>query len=130
MSLDQKDADFQFASSNAAGGGTVFGSRWKTRSRASTFGSWPENLGNMLSLRLEKILGLVDENPLWSVGQIGKTPGIACTAARRAVDRLDEADIVSPWGSPDGIGSAAHAQFSPRSTPRRKMKTPQFAATA
>ena len=63
------------------------------------FDSWRDDLGTSLSPRLEEVLGLFVENPFWTVGEIGKTLGIAYTTARRALDRLEEAGIVSPSGS-------------------------------
>ena len=59
------------------------------------FDSWRDDLGKVLSPRLEEVLGLFVENPFWTVGEIGKTLGVAYTTARRAVDRLEEAGIVS-----------------------------------
>jgi len=64
----------------------------------SLFASWRDGLGAALSPRLEEVLGLFIESPFWTVGQIGKTLGIAYTTARRAVDRLEEAGIVSLSG--------------------------------
>ena len=60
--------------------------------------SWRDDLGDALSPRLNEVLSLFVESPFWTVGEIGKTLGIAYTTARRAVDRLEEADIVSPSG--------------------------------
>ena len=60
--------------------------------------SWRDNLGDALSPRLNEVLGLFVRNPFWTVGAIGKTLGIAYTTARRAVDRLEAAGIVSPSG--------------------------------
>ena len=60
--------------------------------------SWRDELGDALSPRLEGVLRLFVEHPFWSVGEVGKTLGIAYTTARRAVDRLEEAGIVSPSG--------------------------------
>ena len=62
------------------------------------FDSWRAQLGDALSPRLDQILGLFVESPFWAGGEIGKTLGIAYTTARRAVDRLEEAGIVSPSG--------------------------------
>ncbi|MCY4317587.1 MAG: hypothetical protein OXE76_00070, partial [Alphaproteobacteria bacterium] len=62
------------------------------------FDSWRAQLGDAFSPRLDQILGLFVESPFWAVGEIGKTLGIAYTTARRAVDRLEEAGIVSPSG--------------------------------
>ena len=59
------------------------------------FDSWRDDLGATLSPRLEEVLGLFVENPFWTVGEIGKTLGVAYTTARRAVDRLEEAGIIS-----------------------------------
>ncbi len=59
------------------------------------FDSWRDDLGKVLSPRLEEVLGHFVENPFWTVGEIGKTLGVAYTTARRAVDRLEEAGIVS-----------------------------------
>ncbi|MYD99711.1 MAG: Fic family protein [Alphaproteobacteria bacterium] len=60
------------------------------------FDSWRGDLGDALSPRLNEVLSLFAESPFWTVGEIGKTLGIAYTTARRAVDRLEEAGIVSP----------------------------------
>ncbi len=59
------------------------------------FDSWRDDLGATLSPRLEKVLSLFVENPFWTVGELGRTLGVAYTTARRAVDRLEEAGIVS-----------------------------------
>ena len=62
------------------------------------FDSWRGDLGDALSPRLNEVLSLFAESPFWTVGEIGKTLKIAYTTARRAVDRLEEAGIVSPSG--------------------------------
>ena len=62
------------------------------------YDSWREDLGALLSPRLNEVLSLFVESPFWTVGEIGKTLGIAYTTARRAVDRLEVAGIVSPSG--------------------------------
>ena len=62
------------------------------------FDSWRDDLGNGLSPRLDKVLGLFAESPFRTIGEIGKTLGIAYTTALRAVDRLEEAGIVSLSG--------------------------------
>ena len=62
------------------------------------FDSWRDDLGDALSPRLDEVLGLFVRNPFWTVGAIGKTLGIAYTTARRAVDRLEAAGVVSPSG--------------------------------
>jgi len=59
---------------------------------------WRDDLGDLLSPRLNEILGLFAESPFWTIGEIGKTLGIAYTTARRAVTRLEAAGIVSPSG--------------------------------
>jgi len=60
--------------------------------------SWRDDLGGALSPRLNEVLSLFVESPFWTAGEIGRTLGIAYTTARRAVDRLEEAGIVSPSG--------------------------------
>ena len=62
------------------------------------FDSWRDDLGDVLSPRLDEVLGLFVESPFWTVGEIGKSLGIAYTTARRAVDRLEGAGIVSLSG--------------------------------
>ena len=62
------------------------------------FESWRDDLGDSLSPRLDEVLGLFVQNPFWTVGEIGKTLGIAYTTAQRAVNRLEEAGIVSLSG--------------------------------
>ena len=63
------------------------------------FESWMEDLAGVLSGRLEEILGLFVESPFWTVGDIGKRLGVAYTTARRAVDKLEDAGIVSLLGT-------------------------------
>ena len=63
------------------------------------FDSWHKDLAGVLSGRLEEVLELFVERPFWSVGEIGKRLGVAYTTARRAVDRLEEAGIVSLSGN-------------------------------
>ncbi|MCY3732315.1 MAG: hypothetical protein OXF98_13325, partial [Rhodospirillaceae bacterium] len=60
------------------------------------FESWRDGLGDALSPRLDEVLGLFVRNPFWTVGAIGKPLSIAYTTARRAVDRLEAAGIISP----------------------------------
>ena len=62
------------------------------------FESWLEDLSPVLSGRMEEVLGLFVESPFWTVGEIGKRLGVAYTTARRAVDRLEDAGIVSLAG--------------------------------
>ncbi len=94
------------------------------------FDSWRDDLGIGLSPRLDEVLGLFAESPFWSVGEIGKTLGIAYTTARRAVDRLEEASIVSlSEQSRRNRVYCARAPFSPRSTFVCNKKTPRLGAT-
>ena len=63
------------------------------------FGRWRESLAGARSPeRLREVLGLFVENPFWTATVIGKKLGVAYTTARRAVDRLEGAGIVSPFG--------------------------------
>ena len=62
------------------------------------FESWLDDLASVLSGRLEKVLGLFVESPFWTVGDIARNLGVAYTTARRAVDRLEDAGIVSLSG--------------------------------
>ncbi len=64
----------------------------------SVFDSCRDDLADALSPRLEEVLGLFVESPFRSVSEIAKTLGVAYTTARRAVDRLEEAGIVSLTG--------------------------------
>ena len=63
------------------------------------FESWLNDLADVLSERLEEVLELFVESPFWTVGEVGKRLGVAYTTARRAVDRLEEAGIVSLFGN-------------------------------
>lgn len=64
------------------------------------FGRWRESLAGARSPeRLREVLGLFVENPFWTATAIGKKLGVAYTTARRAVDRLEGAGIVSPFGN-------------------------------
>ena len=62
------------------------------------FERWMSDLDGMLSGRLEEVLELFIMNPFRTVGEIGKEMGVAYTTAKRALDRLQEAGIVSPFG--------------------------------
>ena len=64
----------------------------------SVLDSWRDDLADALSPRLEEVLGLFVESPFRSVSEIAKTLGVAYTTARRAMDRLEEAGIVSLTG--------------------------------
>ncbi|MCY4498933.1 MAG: winged helix-turn-helix domain-containing protein, partial [Rhodospirillaceae bacterium] len=44
------------------------------------------------------VLRLFVENPYWTVGGIAKELDVAYTTARRAIDRLEMAGVVSPVG--------------------------------
>lgn len=63
------------------------------------FENWRDSLaGARSSERLHEVLGLFVESPFRTAGAIGKKLGVARTTARRAVERLEEAGVVSPFG--------------------------------
>ncbi len=62
------------------------------------FHVWSEQLGSTGSANLEKVLELFVEFPFWNVPMLSSQLGVAYTTARRAVDRLVSAGIVSPVG--------------------------------
>ena len=62
------------------------------------FDSWRDDLAKTLTPRLEEVLELFISNPFWTAGEIGRELGIAYTTARRAIDRLEDAGIISPTG--------------------------------
>ena len=62
------------------------------------FEDWREELAGIQSGRPEKVLRLFVENPYWTVGGIAKELDVAYTTARRAIDRLEIAGVVSPIG--------------------------------
>ena len=59
---------------------------------------WREALAGVQSGRPEEVLRLFIGNPFWTVGGIAKELGVAYTTARRAIERLEEAGIVSQTG--------------------------------
>ena len=59
------------------------------------FDSWRHDLAGALSPRLEEVLSLFIERPFWTAGDISKELGVAYTTARRAVDRLEKAGVIS-----------------------------------
>ena len=60
---------------------------------------WREQLVGAQAGRPEQVLGLFVENPFWTVGGLAKALNVAYTTARRAVDRLEAAGIVSLVGA-------------------------------
>ena len=63
------------------------------------FEEWKEALAGVQTGRPEEVLRLFIGNPLWTVGGIAKELGVAYTTARRAIERLAEAGIVSQTGT-------------------------------
>ena len=63
------------------------------------FEEWREALAGVQSGRPEEVLRLFIGNPFWTVGGIAKELGVAYTTARRALDRLEAAGIVSQSGT-------------------------------
>ena len=59
------------------------------------FERWVDDIAGVLSGRLEEVLRLFIESPFWTVSDIARNLGVAYTTARRAVDRLEVAGIVS-----------------------------------
>ena len=62
------------------------------------FEDWRKHLAGVQSGRPERVLRLFVENPYWTVGGIADELSVAYTTARRAIDRLEAAGIVSPVG--------------------------------
>ena len=60
---------------------------------------WREQLAGAQAGRPEQVLGLFVENPFWTVGGLAEALNVAYTTARRAVDRLEAAGIVSLVGA-------------------------------
>ena len=65
---------------------------------ADLFEEWREALAGVQSGRPVEVLRLFVENPFWSAGRIAEELGVAYTTARRAIERLEEAGIVSQTG--------------------------------
>ena len=62
------------------------------------FHRWSEQIAGARSGNLEKVLELFVEFPFWNVPMLASKLGVAYTTARRAVDRLESAGIVTQVG--------------------------------
>ncbi len=62
------------------------------------FQHWSEQLAGVQSGQSEKVLELFVENPFWTVRELAETLAVAYTTARRALDRLESAGIVTLVG--------------------------------
>ena len=62
------------------------------------FHRWSEQIAGARSANLEKVLELFVEFPYWNVPMLASKLGVAYTTARRAVDRLESAGIVTQVG--------------------------------
>ena len=62
------------------------------------FEDWRGALAGIQSGRPEGVLRLFVENPYWTVRGIAQELDVAYTTARRAIDRLEAAGVVSPVG--------------------------------
>ena len=60
---------------------------------------WRQQLAGIQAGRPEQVLELFVENPFWTVGGLAEALNVAYTTARRAVDRLEAAGIVSLVGA-------------------------------
>lgn len=65
----------------------------------AVYESWSGDLAGVASGRLQAVLRLFVERPFWTVGDIAGRLGVAYTTARRAVGRLEDAGIVTPYGN-------------------------------
>ena len=63
------------------------------------FENWRKALAGVQSGRPETVLRLFIGNPFWTAGGIAKELGVAYTTARRAIERLEAAGIVSLVGA-------------------------------
>lgn len=63
------------------------------------FEGWVDDFAGVLPGRAQEVMALFVESPFWTAGVIGKRLGVAYTTARRAIDRLEDAGIVSLFGS-------------------------------
>ena len=63
------------------------------------FEDWRKALAGVQSGRPETVLRLFIGNPFWTAGGIAKELGVAYTTARRAIERLEAAGIVSQTGT-------------------------------
>ncbi len=59
------------------------------------FTLWRKRLGGSRSRQPERVLELFAENPFWSVGGLAARLDVAYTTARRAIERLEAAGIVT-----------------------------------
>ncbi|MCY4065296.1 MAG: Fic family protein [Rhodospirillaceae bacterium] len=59
---------------------------------------WLDEFAGARSRRVEEVLGLFVETPFWTVREIARRLEVAYTTARRAVDRLEDAEIVALIG--------------------------------
>ena len=81
---------------------------------------WREELAGVQSGRPEQVLRLFVGNPFRTVRGVAQELDVAYTTARRAIDRLEDAGIVSlvgPRQAQSGVLRAGHARY-PGSTPR------------
>ena len=62
------------------------------------FHGWSDQFAGARSGNLEKVLELFVEFPFWNVPMLASKLEVAYTTARRAVDRLESAGIVTPVG--------------------------------
>ena len=60
---------------------------------------WSADLAGVSSGRVQDVLRLFVENPFWTVGDMAKRLGVVYTTARRAVERLENAGIVTLFGT-------------------------------
>ena len=91
----------------------------ESRTSTSLYGRWREALTGVQSGRPEQVLRLFVGNPFRTVSGVAKELDVAYTTARRAIDRLEEAGIVSLVGAARRnrvYWRAGHAG-SPRSPP-------------
>ena len=63
------------------------------------FEKWREALAGVQTGRPETVLRLFVGNPFWTAGGIAEELGVAYTTARRAIERLEAAGIVSQSGT-------------------------------
>ena len=63
------------------------------------FEEWQEALAGVQTGRPEEVLRLFIGNPFWTARGIAEALGVAYTTARRAIDRLEAAGIVSQTGT-------------------------------
>ena len=63
------------------------------------FEEWQEALLGVRTGRLEEVLRLFVGSPFWTVGAVAEALGMAYTTARRAIERLESAGIVSLVGA-------------------------------